>query len=328
MNRRSFIKGTSIAALVSGMGWPLKASMSKNLSFKKLKFGICADLHYDIMPDGLDRINAFINQMNAEKVDFIIQMGDFCKVNHNNKPLLDAWNKFKGPKHHVLGNHDMDGGFTFEQVLDFWGAKEPYYSFDMNGFHFIVLNANEGKVTTERKYPSNFSNRQLTWLEKDLKITPLPSMVFLHQGLDNDSGVENAMKVRYILEQANLSANGKKVHMVFSGHHHKDYMNTINGIRYIQINSMSYYFIGKKYMANTYGEEIMSKYPKLKEVCPYTTPLWATVEVDATGNFKLNGQKAMFLGKSPKERGKPYLDDISPAASIVSDRGFKLMDNC
>ena len=30
--------------------------------------------------------------------------------------------------------------------------------------------------------------------------------------------------------------------MVFSGHHHQDYRNIINGIKYIQINSMSYHY--------------------------------------------------------------------------------------
>jgi len=319
MNRRLFIKSSSLVAAAVSIDVQAIAAESYKQKFPKLRFGICADLHYDIMPDGLSRINKFIDAMQAEKVDFIVQMGDFCKVLPQNQPLLDAWSRFKGPRYHVIGNHDTDGGSTREQVVEFWKMPAKYYSFDQKGYHFVVLDANEGEATPVRKYPSMLSHQQLSWLEKDLESTTLPVMVFVHQGLDSDSGVENAMKVRYILEQANAKSKTKKVHMVFSGHHHKDYMNTINGIHYIQINSMSNHFMGKKYMAPSFNEAVLAKYPKLKEVCPYKEPLWATVAIDTSGIFKLSGQKSSFLGKSPSERGRPRLDDIVPAVPYVSD---------
>lgn len=326
MNRRLFLKNTSLIAVAASIDAKAVVSESKSQISPKIRFGICADLHYDIMPDGLSRINKFIDAMSDERVDFIIQMGDFCKVLPQNQPLLDAWSRFKGPSYHVIGNHDTDGGSTREQVVKFWKMPAKYYSFDQKGYHFIVLDANEGEATPTRKYPSTLSHQQLSWLEKDLESTLLPVMVFVHQGLDSDSGVENAMKVRYILEQAN--SKKKKVHAVFSGHHHKDYMNTINGIRYIQINSMSNHFLGKKYMAPSFSEEILEKTPKLKEVCPYKEPLWATVTIDASDVFALSGQKSSFLGKSPSERGKPKLDDIIPAVPYVSDRKFNLTAEC
>lgn len=326
MNRRFFIKNTSLAAAIATVGLPSYANEGKAPKFPKLKFGICADLHYDIMPDGMERLSKFIDSMNTQKVDFIIQMGDFCKALPSNQPLLDAWSKFKGPRYHVIGNHDTDGGFTRDQVAAFWRMPAKYYSFDLKGYHFVVLDGNEGKATPERKYPSEFTDEQLLWLEKDLNDTKLPTMVFVHQGLDNEAGVQNATKVRYILEQAN--AKSKKVLVVFSGHHHKDYMNTINGIHYIQINSMSNHFLGKKYMSPSFGPEILEKYPKLKEVCPYKEPLWASVEIDTAGIFNLKGQKSSFLGKSPSERGKPRLDDLTPAVAYVSDRKIDLNSKC
>ncbi|NGM63218.1 alkaline phosphatase [Sphingobacterium sp. SGG-5] len=329
MNRRFFIRNTSlIAAAAATLDVPVLGAKTEVEQFNtsaNIRFGICTDLHYDIMPDGLDRIKAFVSTMNAEKADFIIQMGDFCKCYDYNRPLLDEWNKFNGPRYHVIGNHDMDGGFTEEQVVEFWKSDGRYYSFDVKGYHFIILDGNEGKRTDCRRYPSTLSNTQLAWLEKDLDQTSLPVIVFIHQGLDSDSGVQNATKVRYILQEANIKYGRQKVHVVFSGHHHKDYHNVINGIHYIQINSMSNHFLGKNYKAASYPPDILTKYPKLWEVTPYRDPLWAKIDIAPDGTFTLIGQKSTFIGPSPKERGVSRFKDIYPAVPYVSDRKFNLL---
>ena len=142
----------------------------------------------------------------------------------------------------------------------------------------------------------------------DLRRTDLPTLVFIHQGLDSDTGVENAMKVRCLLEAANQES--PKVRLVFSGHHHLDYYNVINGIHYLQINSMSYHFVGKKYKEASYGPEILEKHPKIWETTPYRDPLWALAEIRSDGTFVLHGQKSTFVGPSPRERGEPRLQDM------------------
>ncbi len=108
------------------------------------------DLHHDIMHDSIDRLSAFIKDMNAENPDFIIQGGDFCVPKKENTPLIDVWNQFKGPKYHVIGNHDTDGGYNRDQVVEFWNAKAKYYSFDANGFHIVVLDGNEHNESANR----------------------------------------------------------------------------------------------------------------------------------------------------------------------------------
>ena len=86
-----------------------------------VRFGICADVHKDVMHDADARLKTFINRMNKENVDFIIQLGDFCRPYDYNRGFLGIWNEFKGSRYQVLGNHDTDGGFTREQTLKFWG---------------------------------------------------------------------------------------------------------------------------------------------------------------------------------------------------------------
>jgi len=75
----------------------------------------------------------------------------------------------------------------------------------------------------------------LQWLEADLEKTTLPIIVFCHQGLTNDmGGIENAKQSPWCLEMQCKGCFPKST-VVFSGHHHLDYHNVINGIHYIQI---------------------------------------------------------------------------------------------
>ena len=58
----------------------------------------------------------FIAFSQQEKTDFNIQLGDFCFPKKENKGFLDIWNTYKGPKYHVLGNHDMDTSSKQETI--------------------------------------------------------------------------------------------------------------------------------------------------------------------------------------------------------------------
>ncbi|WP_157262395.1 metallophosphoesterase family protein [Pedobacter sp. PACM 27299] len=122
MNRKEFLKNSGLAG-----GTLLFAKLPElNPAKNKVRFGMITDLHHDIMHDGMDRLSAFIKEMNIESPDFIIQGGDLCFPKKENLPLMEVWNKFKGPKYHVIGNHDTDGGYTREQVVEFWNAKGKY----------------------------------------------------------------------------------------------------------------------------------------------------------------------------------------------------------
>ena len=119
-NRRDFIKVLSI----SGAAFILPLSLSAGAEEKKrnLKFGICADVHKDIMHDADERLKSFIDEAKEKELDFIIQLGDFCRPYDYNRGFMDIWNSYPGKKYHVIGNHDMDGGFSRDQVVDYWNA--------------------------------------------------------------------------------------------------------------------------------------------------------------------------------------------------------------
>lgn len=238
---------------------------------------------------------------------------------------MDVWNQFKGPKYHVIGNHDTDGGYTRDQVVTFWNAKAKYYAFDVNGFHFVVLDGNEHNESADRPkgYARFISPTQLDWLRKDLESTDLETVVFCHQGLDNDAGgLENGTLLRYTLEQANKKAGKQKVIMVISGHHHQDYYNYINHIHYVQINSASYQWLGDKYKESRYSEEVDKTHPYIKYTVPYKDPIWAMIEIDHKNRITIKGKKTVFVGSSPEKSGVNMDDYIYPIVPYISDRNL------
>jgi 3',5'-cyclic AMP phosphodiesterase CpdA len=278
------------------------------------------------MHDADSRLKAFVEEATEKDLDFIIQLGDFCRPYDHNLGFMSIWNSFPGKKFHVIGNHDMDGGFTREQVVDYWKSEGTYYSFDLKGYHFIVLDGNDEDPSPGRPagYARYIGREQLQWLEKDLRETKLPCLVFSHQGLDNDlGGIHNATQTRLVLERANEEAGRQKVFYAFSGHHHQDYSNTINGIHYIQINSMSYQWLGDDFRHIRYSEEIDKSHPWIKYTVPYKDPLWAIVEISEDHILQLHGRKSSFVGPSPEELGVDLHHYGYPIVPYISDKLFK-----
>ena len=324
--RRDFIKTLSIGGAALILPLNLSGNSLANNETKLLRFAICADIHKDIIHDADERLKAFIDEAKEKELDFIIQLGDFCRPYDYNQGFMDIWNSYPGKKYHVLGNHDMDGGFKRDEVLKYWGAKDKTYSFDSNGYHFVVLDGNDDDSSDDRPtgYARYIGKKQLSWLEKDLEATNLPTIVFCHQGLDNDiGGIYNGTESRLVLEKANKKAGFQKVQFVFSGHHHQDYHNNINGIHYIQINSMSYNWLGSDYKHKSYSKEINKSHPWIKYTVPYKDPIWAYVEISAN-TFKLYGKKTEFVGPSPEELGVDMSEFGYDIVPTVSDREFTL----
>ena len=203
-NRRNFIQKLAVGSLMiapitKAIAASSPVSLNADPAKVKIRFGICADIHQDIMHDGERRLQVFIDDMQKQNVDFIIQLGDFCRPYERNLPFLKIWEQFPGSRYHVIGNHDNDGGFSHDQVIAFWRAPFKYYSFDKNGYHFVVLNGNEHNPSSDRAvgYARYIGKEQQAWLEKDLQQTKLTAIIFCHQGLDNDmGGIENATQIK------------------------------------------------------------------------------------------------------------------------------------
>jgi predicted MPP superfamily phosphohydrolase len=227
----------------------------------KLRFGLLTDIHYADSSSVRDRfyresiakMGECVRLMNSQKVDFLIELGDFKDqgepaIEENTlqylKTIEKAFGEFRGPRYHVLGNHDMDS-ISKEQFQSHTrnrgiNRRSSYYSFDRKGIHLVVLDANyraDGSGYDHGNYDwkdSNIPPEELDWLREDLGSTPLPVIVFVHQLLDGDDdhSVRNAAEVRRILQDSN------KVLAVFQGHKHAGQYSYIEKIHYYTLKAM------------------------------------------------------------------------------------------
>lgn len=282
-----------------------------------------ADLHQDVMHDGEERLTAFLNATNTKKADFIMQMGDFCIPKEDNRALLQLWKSFKNPSHHILGNHDTDGGYKKSQTMKFWDMKAPYYSFDAHGYHFVILDGNDENPRPWTGYNRYIAQEQQNWLRQDLEKTKLSTFIFSHQTLENeDGGVANFKEIRAILEEANQNCGETKIVASFSGHHHTDYMTNINGIYYVQINSASYRWVGEKFLTVRYSKEIDEQYPWIKYTIPYKDPLYTFINIDPKGKLIIEPKATEFVGPGPRELGMPDSAENDPIVAKISGFDF------
>lgn len=294
---------------------PLPAISMQDKTLPALSFGIVADAHQDVMHDVEMRLETFVRHATDQKTDFIIQLGDFCHPIAENREFMRIWNSYAQPRYHVLGNHDMDLAGK-EEAMDYFGMIDKYYSFDFNGVHFVVLDANYLNVDGhyEDYDTANFyvdasqrtwiNPRQIEWLEADLKSTTLPTIIFSHQSLANDLwGVKNRTAVQGMLEEINKRPDGATVIACFNGHNHIDFIRQINGIYYIDINSMSYQWLGEKYECTTrYPREVYDSHPMISKVAPYQDPLFGVIRL-RDNMLAIEGRTSTWVGPSPESLG-------------------------
>jgi Icc protein len=301
--RRQFIGtvlGASFALPAALPAWALN-----HTGTTPLRMGVIADIHKDIMHDADRRLDTFVDAMTVGEVDAILQLGDFCTPKEENKQFLSIFNRFDGPRYHVIGNHETDGGFQRSDAVKFLGMPSRYYSFDLQGFHFIVLDANDAPEGHTAGYPSYIATDQREWITNDLAETESPVFVFVHQSLERETDITEGADVRKILEHAEMPDGTRKVAAVLNGHHHIDHARNINGIPYIHINSASYYWMGgERFKHQSYSEEIHRKYPYIQNTSPYQDSLYTTLTIDPErGRFSLSPSSTDWNGPSPKELG-------------------------
>ena len=293
-----------------------------------MRFAIVSDLHAPDIPDGLERMQAVVEAANRENVDFLIQLGDFIRLDSADIPYRKVWDEFKGEKYHVLGNHDLDR-YTKEEYVAGLNMPGRYYSFDKGDFHFIVLDGNnlyDGKeykpyaranYYVDSKMRAFMDPEQMEWLKKDLAATDKRCIIFSHQSID--TSMNNGSEVRSILEEENRRSGFQKVALAFSGHDHSNYTKEINGITYVQINSASYVWIEQPSMTEKrYPQEINERYSLLSRSITYDKALYGIVTLTGEG-AEMKGTKGNCMHPTPKEVGLGDSIGVFPMVSSIED---------
>lgn len=329
LNRRDCLKLGAAQLLMTSLGCAADRSYI-GFPHKKMRFLIFADLHHDLIPDAVARLQAILARAEAEKVEFIIELGDFAMPKAASEPIRAVWDACPIPRYHVLGNHDIDIS-NKEAYTAFWGIPAANYVFDRGPFRCIVLDSNYYRDASGSVYPySNgnyygkpeldvFSEAQLSWVERLLQDRSSHIYLFFSHAPINDqfASISQNRSLHAILTAA--QARGVRIAGAFAGHNHSDNFHRIGTMNYFQINSASYIWGGDAF-ANTqrYPAETYAKYPSLKYTVNYAEALSAIVEVSESGAMSLTGMTGNYLPPPPDEnllKTKPY-----PCSPIIANQ--------
>ena len=249
IRRRAFLQGSTLLLT----GGPLFASES-NPDGKETTLALVTDLHYADKPRAgsrhyrqtLDKLSIAAEEFGEAQLDFLVELGDFIDAADSVeteirylKRVNEDFRSISPNRHYVLGNHCVDT-LRKQEFLNEVEQSRSYYSFDVDGFHFVVLDAcfrSDGTPYERKNFKwtdANIPQAELDWLRNDLAANQKPVIVFAHQRLDvaGNHQVKNAPEVRTILEQS------ERVQAVFQGHSHQNELQDINGIHYCTMVAM------------------------------------------------------------------------------------------
>ena len=260
MSRRSHT--ITLLALITSLGLMLGVQSE---GAEVVRFGLIADLHAHDTDSPLEgkwmtrteeRLTAFTHAMNAWESDFVIELGDFVNGwvvlgadpgDPARIPDVLAWADglyatFAGPRYHVIGNHDVYN-LDKNQYKTTLGIDSTFYSFNVGAFHFVVLDvqfAEDGSdlAHTYTGVGGFVPAPELDWLRGDLAGSDAPTIVCVHQMLDEyieEWGrplVANQPEI-----QAILASDGDVV-AVFQGHDHDNVYHLIDGIHYVTFEAL------------------------------------------------------------------------------------------
>ncbi|MBR3948525.1 MAG: metallophosphoesterase [Clostridia bacterium] len=226
-------------------------SKDEPLSFEdrenvKLAFVALADTHIVNNEFAFKNLNnAFEDIKNSgEKFDALLLAGDIADYGFKSeyKGFLDVYSKQDAVPHIflTLGNHDARFfyGRARKTVMDWQSkhlgidiGKKSYYSYDINGYTFIVICTE--KAVLEKAY---ISKEQIAFLDNELKRATengKPAFVMCHQAFQFTHGLPEVWKTGDMGEQSDeVRAVMEKYNNVFfiNGHLHGGICNYVEEV--------------------------------------------------------------------------------------------------
>ncbi|MBN1150381.1 metallophosphoesterase [candidate division WOR-3 bacterium] len=129
------------------------------------------------------------------------------------------------PFYFTPGNHDISNEIQAEIYRELIGEQD--YSFDRNGYHFVILD------NSRIEYPTDFTSKQMEWLEKDLKKSRDAEAIFVfyHKPFWFESILRGEVDpLHELFVEYGVDA-------VFTGHYHFYFTAEIDGIKYTGVGS-------------------------------------------------------------------------------------------
>ncbi|MBX9690494.1 MAG: metallophosphoesterase [Candidatus Obscuribacterales bacterium] len=225
---------------------------------KSFKLVIISDVHKgdDKVQDGrlqklpsraLSYLRYLVNRINTEiQPDFVMQLGNLIEAEdaesdeENYDTALGVFRQISVPVYHAVGSHEQEN-LSLKQISSMLKYSKLYYSFDSGPFHFVVLFAR-----SQKNEGIHIDEAQRKWLEQDLISSHRPTLVFVHHPIDEQdlSGnfwFEQNPEQCFVSERAEIRAilaRSGNVLAVFSGHVHRNNLESHDNIYYVTIQSL------------------------------------------------------------------------------------------
>jgi len=222
----------------------------------ELRIGLITDIHHG--PDrgtkkgsaALSLLDKYAEWLASSRPALMVEMGDrISDVDHQTdirqaKDVARRLSLIKTPRAHLLGNHDVHR-LTIAENEDIYGVTFSSRSMVINGFHLVFWNPN---VELDQGNGFSLNRESLDWLEADLKTSRHPVVIFSHVPLGGGGMIGNFYfekayphhttysedeAIRTVIEQSG------KVILCLNGHTHWNSLNTVDGIHYVTIPSLT-----------------------------------------------------------------------------------------
>ncbi|HET9807614.1 MAG TPA: metallophosphoesterase [Nitrososphaeraceae archaeon] len=118
-----------------------------------------------------------IKKMTELEPELVVGLGDYTYQNISPQCWFDISQPIDDKIKIVIGNHDLDFQSSYDQLLDHYNLREPYYSFNFYNIHFIAISS---------EHPFEKGSKQYEFIKGDLEESLLePSILwriaFLHK---------------------------------------------------------------------------------------------------------------------------------------------------
>lgn len=202
-------------------------------------------------------VDRLVTMCNEEiKPDVVVCLGDLiddkCQKQEDAKSIqyvIEHIQRATAPTHILAGNHDLRPYDSQEELAEIMG-HEATYSFDINGYHFVVLGISVSDPSIKDAYgiarSHYLSQKDLEWLESDLEGNTLPTIILSHYSIGHDDMSLNkwfkkepedvAFKNRDDIQ--NILHKHDNIIALFNGHQHWTKSMIEGGIPYYTIGSL------------------------------------------------------------------------------------------
>jgi hypothetical protein len=181
-----------------------------------------------------------VDQLNLdETIDLVVFIGDMVNGAQEDYEVFDEIvSDLQHPWKFTFGNWEKQNENWQGIASAYLDVGETYFSFDVPGYHLIILDSAESGEVGGR-----INDTQFGWLESDLEMNRFKkTIIFLHHPLE-DEGIFTLESISKSRLNNILERNGQ-VLSVFGGHNHKNTISEINYRYHVSIGSVVQYPIG------------------------------------------------------------------------------------